>query len=219
MSNITLYGISISPFVRKVVLALRFKNVDFEVVPVVPRSEDQPAEFKENSPLGKIPLLRVGDQYIADSSVICAWIERAYPTPALLPENDLAAARALWFETYADGVMQPSVGGHLFAEVVLAKPLFKREPIQADIDLAMNVELPAIFTYLESQLTDDYLVGSSMTFADIAVGNGFIAMHLSDVACDPAQWPKTAAYIDRVFNTDLFQNMIAESKQLLASLV
>ena len=60
MSKIKLYGIPFSPFVRKVKLVLDFKNLDYELVHVVPRMPDQDAEFVQNSPLGKIPMLKVG---------------------------------------------------------------------------------------------------------------------------------------------------------------
>ena len=49
------YGFQLSPFVRKVVVALKEKGLDAEVVPSNPGQPDE--EFLAVSPLGKICLL------------------------------------------------------------------------------------------------------------------------------------------------------------------
>ncbi len=55
---------------------------------------DKPDWFLRLSPLGKVPVLRVGDAgAIFETSVICAYIEEAHPSPALLPAEPLARAR------------------------------------------------------------------------------------------------------------------------------
>ena len=76
MTSITLYGAPISPFVRKARLALKYKDINYQLVPVIPVDDNLPAEFNANSPLGKIPLLHTGDTWLPDSSVICAWLEK-----------------------------------------------------------------------------------------------------------------------------------------------
>ncbi len=214
---ITLYGAHISPYVRKVRAALDFKGLDYEHVFVVPKGDDQPPEFKAHSPLGKIPLLRDGDTYIADSSVICTWLEREYPEKALLPKDNRAAVKALWFEEYADTAMTTAMGGHLFAEVVLARLMFNREPIQADIDKAVNEELPAIFDYLEREIEGEYLLASGLSLGDIAIGSIAVALVHSQYSCDAARWPKTAAYLQGLHRSALFANIIEDEKRLLAS--
>lgn len=218
MDSMTLYGIQFSPYVRKVRLALAHKDLAYEHIPVVPIGGSQPPEFKANSPLGKIPLLRVGDNWLPDSSAICAWMDRAAPQPPLLPVDPIAAARGLWYEEYADSRMVAVIGGHLFVEVVLAKALMQREPIQADIDAAINVEIPQIFDYLESQLQANYLLGAEITLADYAVGSLFVTLLHCKYQCDAKRWPKVAAYIDRLVGSALFTPIIAEEKQVLASM-
>lgn len=217
MSTITLYGVPVSPYVRKVRAALVYKNIPFDEVFVIPGSPDQPEEFKANSPLGKIPLLKVGERFLSDSSVICAWLEREFPEKPLLPEDNFEAARALWFEEYAGSVMTTAMAGHLFAEVVLAKAVFKREPIQSDIDKALNEELPLIFDYLESQISGDTLLESGFSLADLAVGAISTAMFHAGHAADPEKWPKTASYLSNLLEGELFSPLIEGEKQLLAS--
>lgn len=217
MDKITLFGVHISPYVRKVRLALAFKGIEYEHIPIIPFGTDQPAEFKENSPLGKIPLLKVGKSYIPDSSIICAFLEREIPSPALLPLNSILITRAQWFEEYADTFMVSSIGGHLFAEKILAPLVFKRAPIQSDIDKALNEEIPKIFDYISSELKGEYLLGDQLSLADIAVCSVFTSMHHCEVYCDADKWPSVAAYIDRVTSLDFFKKIVAEEQLILKS--
>ena len=218
METISLYGAYLSSYVRKTRLVLAYKNLQYQHISVSPKMSDPPAEFEANSPLGKIPLARVGDCWLPDSSVICAWAERAVPEPALLPSDNFAAARALWYEEYADTRMTQVIGGHLFAERILARSLFKREPIQADIDAAIGQEIPEICEYLNGELQGDYLLGEQFTLADIAVCSLFVTMQHCQEVCDAERWPQLAAYIDRVIGGELFKPVVNEEKQILASL-
>ena len=217
--NITLYGANISPYVRKVCLALAYKNLNYKLVPVIPSSGDLPVEFKQNSPLGKIPLLHIDDFYIADSSVILAYLERSRPDTPMLSHDPKLAARALWFEEYAASRMTSVIGGHLFAELILAPHFFKRESNLEEIELARSKEIPDIFDYLESELDDNYLVGDQFGHADLCVGSMLTVLQYCDLQCDASQWPKTAAYIDRVVGSDLFAPIIADEKAMLASVM
>ena len=88
----TLYGISASPFVRKVRVALAEKGIAYEHDPVVPMNVS--AEYKKISPLGKVPAYKDGDRTLADSSVICAYLERVHPSPPLYPQGPEDYARA-----------------------------------------------------------------------------------------------------------------------------
>ncbi|NNL11403.1 MAG: glutathione S-transferase family protein [Pseudomonadales bacterium] len=215
--SIKIYGASISPYVRKVRMALAVRELDYELIPVIPGGEDQPAEFKANSPLGKIPLAHIDDIFIPDSSVILAYLERARSQNPLLSEDAKLAAKALWYEEYADSQMVSVIAGHLFAEMILAPAFFQRESNQEEIDLAKNEEIPAIFDYLESELQANFLIGDSIGHADVCVGSPFVTMHHCGVQCDASRWPKTAAYIERVTGQAAFAKIIQEEKEMLAA--
>src|SRR5439155_18137296 len=62
----TVYGVSASPFVRKVRVVLAEKRVTYELEPIVP--VNVPSEYRQISPLGKVPAFRDGDRALADSS-------------------------------------------------------------------------------------------------------------------------------------------------------
>jgi len=216
--SITLYGASLSPYVRKVRLALAFKGLDYEHIPVIPSSDEQPEEFTKNSPLGKIPLMHIDDMWLSDSSAILAYLERSRPETPLLSSDAKQAAQAIWYEAYGASHMVAIIGGHLFAELILAPAFFNRPSNLEEIELAKTVEIPGIFDYLESVLEDDYLVGNSLGHADICVGAPFVTMHHCGVECDSAKWPKTAAYIKRVTSDTVFQSIVQEEQKFLASM-
>ncbi|NND82376.1 MAG: glutathione S-transferase family protein [Gammaproteobacteria bacterium] len=217
--SIKIYGAMLSPYVRKARLALGFKGLEYETIPVIPLGDDQPEEFKANSPLGKIPLAYIDDIWLPDSSVILAYLERTRPDPALLSDDPKLAARALWFGEYMASKMVPVVGGHLFAELILAPNLFNRESNWEEIELAKNVEIPEIFDYLETQLESDFLVGDDFGHADLCVGGAFLTMRHCEVACDASRWPKTAAYIKRVHALPLFEQTFAEEMAFRSAMV
>ena len=106
-----LYGASASPFVRKVMAVLAIKEVPYEHIPSMPFSGDE--ELARVSPLQKVPALIDGDLNIADSKVICRYLESAYPEVPVYPTDPQQRARADWFEEY---------GGTVLAESALQLP-------------------------------------------------------------------------------------------------
>ena len=216
--SIKLYGSGLSPYVRRVRLALAHKQLEYELINVIPVGDDQPQEFKDNSPLGKIPLAQIDGHWLPDSSVIIDYLERTRPENPLLSDDPLEVARARWFESYASAPMTAVIGGHLFAELILAPNLFNRDSNLEEIELARTTEIPEIFDYLESQLEGDYLVGNSIGHADICVGSPLVTMHMCDYHCDANRWPKTAAYIDRLFAGPVFKPLLDEGMAMIAQI-
>lgn len=208
MSQPVLYGIFASPFVRKVRLVLAHKGIAYEAKQLRPRNDDP--DFIAASPLGKIPAFRDEHAGFSDSSVIVQYLERFYPGPKLIPETPAEFARCLWLEEYADAKLVPILGGHLFAEVVLAERLFKRPRNQADIDLALNSEIPEVSRYLETQLGDrQFLVDDSLSLADIAVVGSFMLLYHCGLRLDASATPKFAAYVERLLAQAPFAEIAA----------
>src|SRR5258708_5117911 len=118
-------GSSISPFVRKVLLTLEFKELEYEQDPVTPLN--LPEGFRRFSPLGKIPGFIDGAVEICDSSVICQYLEDRYPEPGLYPRDPALAAKARWLEEFADFKLLEVLGPPLFFERIVKKMFLKQE--------------------------------------------------------------------------------------------
>jgi len=214
----TLFGAPVSPFVRKVMVALAEKGIAYEHDPVVPAVA--PAEFKrvskDVSPLGRIPAYRDGDFALADSSVIIAYLERVKPSPALYPSDTRDYARALWFEEYGDGGLAPIIGGKIFFQKIAGPAFFKQPTDEAVVTKAINEELPPLLDYLETQLGNgDWLVGRSFSIADVGVATQFAQASLCGVSPDAKRWPKLASYVDRALARPSFAEAIAKAKAML----
>ena len=209
--SLKVIGAGLSPFVRKVRAFLAEKNLSYEHEPLVPFGVSE--EFKQKSPLGKIPCLEHDGRALPDSSVICAYLERVFPEPALYPSDPYDYARTLWFEEYADTKLLEA-GIPIFQERVLAKRFFQREPDEAKVQKAIQEDLPPFLDYLEGQLGDqEYLVAGRFTLADIATASPFVNFLAGDYEPDAGRWPRLAAYLDRIHARPSFKKLIEEGRE------
>jgi glutathione S-transferase len=206
-------GAGLSPFVRKTRVFFAEKGIPYDHEPLIPFNVS--AEYKRKSPLGKIPCLEHDGRPLPDSSVICAYVERIHPQPALYPADPWDYARALWFEEYADGAVVANAMGPIFQERVLAK-LFNRPADEARFTEARDKVLPVYCDYLNEQIGDQqYLVSGRFTIADVATASPFVNMLHAGVTVDARRWPKLAAYVDRVHSRPSFKALIEEERAAL----
>ena len=209
--SLVLHGAPVSPFVRKVRIALVEKNVPHELVPVVPfPPANATPEFRRMSPLGKIPAISDGDFAISDSSVICAWLERRHPTPLLYPSDANDFARALWFEEHADSRLLEAIGPVFFQRFV-RKLVFGQEPDEAIVRKALDEALPPALDYLEGQLDGvEWLVGGRFTIADVATASMLQQLRHAGETVDAGRWPRLAAYAERALARPSFKTCLAD---------
>jgi len=206
------YGGSVSPFVRKVRVALAEKGLAYSLEPVNPFQP--PPEYVEISPLKKIPAFRDTDlpepNTLSDSSVICDYLEHKYPNPPLYPSDAYARARALWFEEYADSQVASNLVRALFFERVVKKML-RMQTDESVCEAALRDHMPAIGDYLEKELGgNQFLVGNVFSIADIAVGTMFVNVAHAGEGIDAARWPHLAAYVTRLHARPSFRALIDE---------
>lgn len=206
----TIHGVNLSPFVRKARAFCAEKGIAVDNQPVFPGSPDP--EYRKKSPLGKVPCYEDGDFVVPDSSVICAYLERTHPEPALYPKDAKEYARALWYEEYADTKLLEAVTPPFVQRVV--NPKFMNQPAdEAAVKKALTEDAPPIFDYLEEQIGDhEYLVGNRFSIADIATASGFVNFAHGGETVDAGRWPKLAAYVERIHARPSFKALIEEEK-------
>ena len=205
----TLYGIGASPFVRKVRIVLAEKQIPYDHEVVIPLNVSP--EFKQISPLGKIPAWRDERGTLSDSSVIAAYLERIHPEPALYPRDPYEFARALWFEEYADTALVQVFGPKIFFQRIVQPRFFNQPTDEAAVEKVIAEELPPLFDYLEAQLTGgETLVGKVFSIADIAVGSQFVNLRHAGVTPDATRWPQLTRYVAGVHERPTFKTLIAE---------
>ncbi|WP_375408145.1 glutathione S-transferase family protein [uncultured Methylobacterium sp.] len=201
-----LYGTSLSPYVRKVLVALAEKGVDAEHRPCF--FHDPNEAFQAASPLGKIPAIEDQGFKLADSSAILFYIEANHPSPALLPTEAKARGRAIWFDKFGDTELFPSLIKPFFHRVVMPK-LQGKPGDEAVVKTALTEELPKLYDYLEAQVDGPYLVGGAFSIADISVTTGFHNLKLAGEQVDAGRWPKLAAYVAATLERPSFMKAVA----------
>jgi glutathione S-transferase len=96
MTKLILISHELCPFVQRAAIALEEKGVAFERINV--DLANKPDWFLAISPLGKVPLLKVGDAVIFESAVILEYLEETQPNP-LHPADALERAEhRAWME-------------------------------------------------------------------------------------------------------------------------
>jgi len=205
----TVYGVNASPFVRKVRVVLAEKGIPYDVEPVIPVNVSP--EYKKISPLGKIPAFRDGDRTLADSSIICAYLERAHPEPSLYPKDPYEYARALWFEEYGDSGLVSVIGAKIFFQKVVGPLFFGHTTDEAVVDKAVNEELPPMLDYLEGELRDGLMfAGARFSIGDIGIGTQFVNLRHAGFGVDAKRWPKLAAHLAAIHARPSFAALIEE---------
>jgi glutathione S-transferase len=192
-----LYGSSLSPFVRKVLGYAGEKGIEIELQPTGFPSHSP--EYLDASPFRKMPALRDGDYTLADSSAIIHYLEAKCPEPPLIPSDARPRGKTIWYDEFADTILV-ACGAKIFFNRIVAPRFLGRPCNEEEVEQAELNDLPPILDYLEKTVPDDggYLVGDSLTLADIAVAGPFANFRHTNTRVDPERYPRTVAYVERI---------------------
>lgn len=207
------YGAILSPFVRKVLMTLEHKGADYELEPVRPFVN--PPSYARISPLRKVPAF--SDEYltVADSSVICDYLENKYPHDPLYPKNPVERAKVLWLEEFADTRLQETFGPGFFFERIVAPIMFKRAPDTALIERS-RAKFPELQDYLEGELTGSrFAIGTTITIADLSLPSIFLNGRYAGHEVDARRWPKLAQYLEGMYAHPLYVARIEQERDML----
>ena len=215
--SLTVYGAPLSPFVRKVRLCLAEKDLEYTLEIILPFG--QPVWYRQLSPLGRIPALKDGDFSLADSSVICQYLEDNYPERnPLLGRNAEQRARVRWLEKYSDYELAPLCTFSVFRNRAL-KPSMGQPCDETAVHTTLTEKLPPHFDYLEQTLSSaEYFVGDSLTLADLAFACQIINMEHADEQLDTQRWPNLAALYRRVKARPSVQALLPGEQKMLAKM-
>lgn len=216
--SLTVYGVPLSPFVRKVRLCLAELELAYQLEMISPF--DQPDWFFALNPLGRIPALKDDELTLADSSVICQYIAEKYTgvTP-LLGQNAEQHAKVRWFEKYVDYELAPLTTFTIFQQRVI-NPSMGKPTDETVVSSALSKGLPVHFNYLEQALGDEvYFVGDTLTLADIAFACQIVNMEHGGEVLDNNRWPNLADLYTRIKASAAMQDLLPEEHKILTSIL
>jgi glutathione S-transferase len=166
MTKVTIIGSYASPYVRKVLACLALKGLDYEIDPITAFFGND--AFERLSPLRRIPVLIDGDVSLCDSSVICAYLDEAYPERPLLPESPKDRARARWLEEYADTRLGDVFIWGLFYQKFVHQLIWGTPGDEARAERTLAEDLPREMDYLERELPDEgFLFGDAIGLVEL----------------------------------------------------
>jgi glutathione S-transferase len=162
MSDLQIIGAPASNFVWTTRIACTEKGVPYTLVPTPPHTP----EVNAIHPFGKIPVMRHGAVTLCESRAICAYIDRAFPGPALIPADPAAAAHVeQWISIINTNIDLLLVRRYLGAYFFPATA--DGSPDRTVIDAALP-NMQAHFAVLDEAVrATGYLAGNSFTLADI----------------------------------------------------
>lgn len=198
-------GSYVSPYVRKVLACLELKGLDYEVDPITPFYGND--EFERLSPLRRIPVLIDDDLILTDSSVICAYLDEAYPGHPLLPVGPKDRARARWLEEFADTRMGDVFIWGLFYPKIVYPRVWGEDGDLARVEKCLAEDAPGMLDYLELELPADGFLFGEIGLADVAIASFFRNADYAGFAVNSDRWPKTARFVGHALAHPVFEKL------------
>ena len=173
---------ALCPYVQRVAIVLAEKGLPFERREV--DLADKPDWFRAASPLGKTPVLLVGDEPLFESAVICEYLDETH-APRLHPADPLERARhRAWME------FGSSVLNTIWA--------FYMAPDEPALE-ARRAELRARFEQVEAVLAPagPFFAGEAFTLVDAVFAPVFRYFDVFEALGEPCLFdglPRTQAW-------------------------
>jgi glutathione S-transferase/RNA polymerase-associated protein len=210
---ITLYGVAISPYVRKVKIALWEKTLPFEMRVADPFLGLLPDDFVAISPRLEVPTLVDDGRAIFDSTIILEYLEDAHPERPLRPADPIDRARVRMLEEIADTQFEA-------ANWALAEIRFHRQIGEAkaeELTAAAGTAIARHFDRLERELAGrPYLSGPAFGVGDVALIPPVTAATFFGFGPGPSH-PRLAAWLARMQERDSVQKDTADVLAAAAS--
>jgi len=167
----TLHLIShhLCPYVQRAAIALAEKGVSFQRTDI--DLSNKPAWFLDISPLGKTPVLIVGDTPVFESAVILEFLEDTQ-APALHPSDPLERAQHRGWIEFASSILNDIAG------------LYNASDHGTFVDKCAS--LAKKFARLEDEIGDGpFFFGSAFSLVDAAFGPVFRYFDTIDTVVEP----------------------------------
>ncbi|THD74392.1 MAG: glutathione S-transferase family protein [Phenylobacterium sp.] len=165
MSQVTIYGIPGSPYVRMPLLACEEKGVRYTLVAMNFGDQKSP-EHLARMPFGRIPAIEHDGFRLYEADAILRYIDEVFDGPSLTPADPKARARMNQVMGIVDWYVMPSLSAGIGFNRIIAPVigrLVNEEAVQAAIPLARTA-----LAALEDILGDKpYFAGDAVSLADL----------------------------------------------------
>ncbi|KAL5199319.1 hypothetical protein ABZP36_020522 [Zizania latifolia] len=184
------------PFTQRVLLTIEEKHLPYDIKLV--DLTNKPDWFLKISPEGKVPIVKLEEQWVADSDVITQAIEEKYPEPSLATPPEKA-----------------SIGSKIFSTFI---GFLKSKDPSDGTEQALLSELTSFNSYLKDN--GPFINGETVSSADLSLGPKLYHMeialgHFKNWSV-PDSLPHVQNYMKTIFAMDSFVNTRALQEDVIA---
>lgn len=184
------------------------KSLDCEFV--VEKPGESGTRFTQLNPLAKVPVLEIDEQNVLyDSPVICEYLDQLTGEP-LFPASGEARWQTQRWQALADGIM----------DAVVMRMMEVLRPEQLRMDEAIEKQekkVASALAALNSAVRErEFLVGDSMTMADLAVGVALEYIDLRYAHDWRSRYPELAFWVASISARPSFRDTVPPGMENLA---
>jgi glutathione S-transferase len=167
---------------------------ELELVEIGAPDRKDPAEFRDASPMGKVPALVDGDVQMSESAAICLYVADRYASGNLAPAiDDPLRGKFLYWLMYTPAVVEPSM-----SEKFSGTDTNRYRSGWGDFDLMIET--------LENGIADKtWILGEQFTAADVMLGSSTVFLRLFKMLPES---PVLEAYADRCLARPAYQKVL-----------
>jgi Glutathione S-transferase len=188
-------------------IACAEKGVPYSLTSVMPHTPEVDAIH----PVGKIPVMRHGD-VLGESRAICAYIDRVFDGPPLVPADPVEAARVEQWVSIVNTTIDPV----WIRQYVGAGYIFPGTPDKSPNRAAIDAALPKMqqqFAVMDKAVGSGHLVGDTFTLADMNLMPILYYMNkFPESSALLAACPKLKAYFERHAGRKSVQDSMPQSQ-------
>jgi glutathione S-transferase len=159
---IRIYDSAFSPFARKVRMTLDFKELSYEAVDGLLKSNHQ--ALKAVNGRVEVPALVDDDIVVVNSSDIVAYLDYRYPSKPVYPDDPAARVHARAWERVADTFVDP-----ILVDISYWKWAERPDKMPDGLLEAARADLRIVYDALNTELAGRQFVSGPLSIADIAL--------------------------------------------------
>ena len=167
MSDIVVYGVPGSPYLRSALLGLHEKLIPYRLAVLDGVAGTRSEEHRRRHPFGRIPVLEHGEFSLYETQAILRYIDASFAAPSLQPKAAHAAARMNQIMGIVDWYVFPFISVGITAERFLAQRFWNRPADEANIAKALPQARICIRELDRLKGSAEFMAGDTLSMADL----------------------------------------------------
>ena len=197
MSEVVIYGILGSPYVRTVQMCVEEKSVPHRIEPFAPGGQRSEVHLQRH-PFARVPVIEHGDYCLYETQAILRYLDAAFPRPALQPDEPMAIGRMNQIIGINDWYLFPKVSAVVVFNRIVGPKLLGIQPDEAAIEAALPMARTCI-AELERLLGEQpFLAGPALSLADLMVAPQLDFFQATPEGQQLLAGTRLAAWLDRM---------------------